>query len=84
MKYEIKIEKQAIKFISKQPKPHRERILKAIYQLPNEGDIKKLKGSDDTFRLRVGDYRVIYSVDGEALIVSVVDVGNRGQIYNKY
>ena len=34
--------------------------------------------------LRVGDYRIIYTVDNGQLIVRVVDAGNRGQIYNRY
>lgn len=84
MQYKIEIDKKAAKFILKQSKPNRERILKAIYQLPSSGDIKQMKGHDDLFRLRVGDYRIIYTVDNGKLIVYVIDVGNRGQIYNNY
>ena len=49
-------------------------------------NIKQLQGkkSKGLFRLRVGDYRVIYSVDNGCLIVYVVDAGNRGEIYNRY
>ena len=36
------------------------------------------------YRLRVGEYRIIYSVDNGKFIVHVIDAGNRGQIYNKY
>ena len=55
--YRIIIEKPAEKFIMKLPKPEKERVLRAIYQLPQEGDIKQLKGkrSKGLFRLRVGD-----------------------------
>lgn len=86
MKYAIQIEKNAAKFIRKLPAPDKERVLKAIYRLPNEGDIKQLKGhkSEELFRLRVGTYRIIYTVDNGKLIVCVVDAGNRGQIYNRY
>lgn len=52
--------------------------------LPNGEDIKKLKGYSDLLRLRVGDYRIIYTVDNGELIVIVIDAGNRGEIYNKY
>ena len=45
---------------------------------------KQLKGHRGLYRLRVGDYRIIYSVDNGKLIVRVVDAGNRGQIYNRY
>ncbi len=81
MKYRIEIDKRAIKFISKQPKPQRERILKAIYQLPDAGDIKAMRGNEGYFRLRVGDYRIIYTVNDNVLIVRVIEVGNRGDIY---
>lgn len=60
------------------------RIVKAIEVLPNGEDIKKLKGHNNLFRLRVGDYRIVYTVDNGELIVYVIDAGNRGEIYNKY
>ena len=86
MKYTILIEKPAEKFIVKLPRPEKERVLRAIHELPEQGDIKRLQGkkSKGLFRLRVGDYRVIYSVDNGCLIVYVVDAGNRGEIYNRY
>lgn len=61
MQYRIEIDKRAVKFIAKQPLSQRERLFKAIYKLPNAGDIKPLKGHADYYRLRVGDYRVIYN-----------------------
>ena len=86
MKYTILIEKPAEKFIVKLPRPEKERVLRAIHELPEQGDMKRLQGkkSKGLFRLRVGDYRVIYSVDNGCLIVYVVDAGNRGEIYNRY
>lgn len=44
MKYRIEFEKKAVKFISKQPKPQKERLFKAIYKLPESGDIKVMQG----------------------------------------
>ncbi len=81
MQYRIEIDKRAVKFISKQPKPQQLRLFKAIYKLPFVGDIKAMKGYDGFFRLRVGDYRVIYSVNNDILLVQVVEVGNRGDVY---
>lgn len=84
MKYTIDIKKRAEKFIVKLPKPEKERVLKAIYQLPEGEDIKQLKGNKNKglLRLRIGDYRIIYSIDHGKLIVYVIDAGNRGEIYN--
>lgn len=84
--YTIVIEKLAEKFIMRLAKPEKERVLRAIAKLPNEGDIKQLKGkkSSGMLRLRVGEYRVIYTVDHGQLVVCVIDAGNRGQIYNRF
>ena len=81
MSYNIQIERKALKFIQKQSPEQRRRILAAIYRLPTEGDIKPLEGTPGLFRLRVGDYRIIYSVDHGKTTVYVVKVGNRGDVY---
>jgi mRNA interferase RelE/StbE len=82
--YRIVIEKRAEKFIRKQTSDNQARILTAIYRLPSEGDIKPLEDSKENFRLRVGSFRVIYTVEHEIITVRVLEVGNRGQIYNRY
>ncbi len=43
-----------------------------------------MKGYTGLYRLRVGDYRVIYTVNNGELVVYVIDVGNRGDIYKRY
>lgn len=84
--YKIIVKKKAKKFIDKLPQNERARIAAAIECLPNGEDIKKLKGEKNKglLRLRVGDYRIIYSVDHGILTVFVIDAGNRGEIYNRY
>jgi mRNA interferase RelE/StbE len=81
--YDIKLLKDVEKFIRKQSKEIQKRIIEAIYKLP-EGDVKKLKGYEKFFRLRVGDIRIIFEKDNEIYRIIVIDIGNRGQIYNKY
>lgn len=81
MPYKILIDKPAQKFILKQPPEQQRRILIAIGKLPDMGDRKPLAGHPGYFRLRVGDYRIIYTVEHEQLIVRVVTVGNRGDVY---
>jgi len=82
MIYKINIKKKAKKFIDKQDKKQKVRIYKAIYELPN-GDIKALKGYDTTYRLRVREYRILFTwVDGE-IVINVIDADNRGDIYKK-
>ncbi len=81
MSYKIVIEKPAMKFLAKQPQAQRERLLKAINLLPGMGDIKVMQGYENRYRLRVGSYRVIYSIEGDVLIVRVLSIGNRGDVY---
>ncbi|MFR6663474.1 MAG: type II toxin-antitoxin system RelE family toxin [Gemmiger sp.] len=52
MKYQIKIERDAQKFLKKLPRPDETRVLKAIAKLPDEGDRKQMKGHPGFFRLR--------------------------------
>lgn len=82
--YRIIIKKKAKKFIDRLPKNERVRIVRAIEMLPNGEDIKKLKGHNDLMRLRVGEYRIIYTVDNGELIVYVIDADNRGEVYKRY
>ena len=86
MKYTVLIEKPAEKFIMRLAQSEKERVLKAIHELPHKGDIKRLQGKKSLgmYRLRVGSYRIIYTVDNGRLVVCVVDAGNRGQIYKRY
>jgi mRNA interferase RelE/StbE len=79
-KYNISIIKKAEKFIKTQDKDTQRRIIKAIIELP-QGDIKKLKGMDEIYRLRVGDLRILFEKNDKELIIIVIDIGNRGQIY---
>lgn len=82
--YQIIIKKKAKKFIDKLPVNERRRVVTAIERLPNGEDIKKLKGYEELLRLRVGDYRIIYTVDNGKLIVFVIDIDNRGDVYKRY
>ena len=82
--YQIIIKKAAKKFIDRLPTHEKRRIVSAIERLPNGEDIKKLKGDDGLLRLRVGEYRIIYTVDHGELIVYVIDAGNSGQVYKRY
>lgn len=68
---QIQITKTAVKDIKKLDKPTRDRILKGIYELPN-GDVKRLQGYMNYYRLRIGDFRIIYCREYETIVVSAV------------
>lgn len=82
--YKIIIKKPAKKFIDRLPANERKRVIAAIELLPDGEDIKRLRGHNGIMRLRVGSYRIIYTVDNGELVVCVIDAGNRGEIYNRY
>ena len=73
----INYSKQAIKFLNKQDKPTKLRIVNSINKLPI-GDVKKFQGKDG-YRLRVGDYRILFDRVGNVLFIEKID--NRGQVY---
>ena len=81
--YKIEFERAAIKFLEKQDKTQRLRIYKAIYKLPEGTDIKKLQGYN-LYRLRVGNYRILYSIDDTVKIITIENIDNRGDIYKRY
>lgn len=76
--FQITYSKHALKFLKKQDKSTQKRLVDAIAKLPLEGDIKKLQGTEG-YRLRVGNFRVLFDIHG--IIIDIIDIGNRGQIY---
>lgn len=73
----IQYMKQPVKFLKRQDSNTRKRLMAAIESLPY-GDVKKLKGQAG-YRLRVGDFRVIFDSDGNVILIIRID--SRGQIY---
>ena len=82
MTYNILINKKARKFITAQPRNRQIHLLEAIYKLPDIGDIKPIVGKKDMYRLRFGDYRIIYTLQRNIPTVTVINAGNRGDIYD--
>jgi mRNA interferase RelE/StbE len=57
--------------------------LRKLEENPRPSGVKKLKGEDDAYRLRVGDYRVLYEIHDKALLVLVVKIGHRRDVYRQ-
>jgi mRNA interferase RelE/StbE len=83
MSYQVKIDKKVLKRLEKIAEPFYKSLKDSILELGNEprpnGSIK-LKGRVG-YRIRVGNYRVIYEIEDSIKIVEVLDVGHRGEIY---
>jgi mRNA interferase RelE/StbE len=62
----------------------RRRVLRAVMTLeanPRPPGAKKLRGESDLWRVRVGDYRILYSIEEARLVVLVVKIGHRREVY---
>jgi mRNA interferase RelE/StbE len=80
----VVVEAAARKILRRLPEKTRERLLRALILLeadPFAGDVKKLAGMERTWRLRVGEYRIVYEVDNGRLIVLVVRIADRRDAY---
>lgn len=84
LEYEVKIEKSALKSLRKLPEYERLKIMAQVRALTNNprpsGHIK-LTGIDKTYRIRIGDYRIIYEIHDGILLVMVVRVDHRKNVY---
>lgn len=84
MAYKINLKKRAIKALEKINEPYYSNIKEAIYKLsdnPRPLGYKKLKGRF-SYRIRVADYRIIYDVFDDVLVIEVIDLGHRKDIYD--
>ena len=86
MAYRVEIKKSAKNEIAGLPRREQRRVMSAIGALadvPRPRGGRKLTGTDDIYRLRVGDYRVVYQIGDKKLIVYVVKVGDRKEVYRR-
>lgn len=84
MTYEVRFTKAARKVFKKLSSELQNRIQAKIDELaiqPRPNGVKKLKGEENSYRIRIGDYRVIYDIFDDILLVSVVEIGHRSDVY---
>lgn len=84
MSWHIEVTRRAEKELAKLPPPHRRRIARAIDALqdnPRPAGAKKLSSSQEAWRLRVGQYRVLYTIKKNVLTIRVVRIGHRRDVY---
>lgn len=86
MSYSIEIYRDALKYLTKLDRPTRTRIVHALQILADnpynpELDIKKLQGVIEEYRMRVGNYRIIYTLNDKILQIQVIKIGPRGDVY---
>ncbi|MBE2179438.1 MAG: type II toxin-antitoxin system RelE/ParE family toxin [Chthoniobacterales bacterium] len=85
MTYRVEVVRKAAKFLaSLRDTALRRRLLEVLRELetsPRPPGCVKLTGSSDVFRIRVGDHRIVYQVQDKVLLVLVIDIGHRREIY---
>ncbi len=85
--FKVRIKRKAAKTLERLPKEYRLRVLEVLDELKTNPvpyknyDIKKLKGFEDTFRVRIGDIRIVYTIDWSSRIITVHFIGPRGRAY---
>ena len=82
--YKLLIKPSAAKEIELAPKKNRLRIVKRIQDLssdPRPPGCEKLSGHDDKYRIRQGTYRIVYTISDSGLVICVVKVGHRKEVY---
>lgn len=85
MTFKVIIRKKVTKRIHR-ISPYRDKIVVALSSLesnafPKQYDIRKLKGKENTFRIRIGNIRIIYKISWDERIIYIYDVDSRENIY---
>ncbi len=84
--YRVEFEPRAFDEIMELSGKMQQRIFAAIDALeanPRPAGVEKMKGEKNAWRVRVGDYRIIYEIHDAVLLVMVFAVGNRKEVYRK-
>jgi len=84
LKYRIEVKRTVAKALKKISKSEQKRIIKAIdslaENLPNL-DTTKMKGNNPFHKIRVGDYRIVYEIQDDVLLILIVKIGHRKDVY---
>ncbi len=84
MTYKIEFAKQAAKQFKALPRQEQQRLKTKIDNLetdPRPSGVVKLSGEKNLYRIRVGNYRIIYSIQDSRLLILIVKIGHRKDVY---
>jgi mRNA interferase RelE/StbE len=84
--FRIEFTKTSAKALKAIPKTAQKRIAKRIENLaegPPEPTKTKMKGDNPFHRVRVGDYRIIYEIQNEILLIIILKIGHRKEVYRR-
>jgi mRNA interferase RelE/StbE len=84
--YRVEVARRALKVLSSLPRQEQQRIRAAIELLaeqPRPPGCVRIVGEPHAYRVRVGDYRIVYEVFDDRLVIQVVRIGHRREVYRK-
>lgn len=84
MRYLIKVKKSAAKSLRKLPRSAQRRIAEKINSMEENlpsPETTKIEGNNPFHKVRVGDYRIIYKIQKDVLMILIVKIGNRKDVY---
>jgi mRNA interferase RelE/StbE len=58
-------------------------VINDLQEDPRPIGAEKIKGQDDIYRIRVGDYRILYEVRDKELVICIVETGHRREVYRR-
>lgn len=84
--YEVVFKKSAVKELQALPQRIQRKILDAVQLLSLNPytellPIKKMKGADSLYRVRIQDYRVVYVIENQIIRVTIIKIGHRKEVY---
>lgn len=84
MKYRVEVKRSAAKALAKLPKPDQNRIIEKIDSLAENVPspaTTKMKGDNPFHKIRIGDYRIIYEIQDDILVILILKIGHRRDVY---
>ncbi|MFO8013779.1 MAG: type II toxin-antitoxin system RelE/ParE family toxin [Phycisphaerae bacterium] len=84
MAYRVELKPSAARALKRVPRRDRRRIARridALAQNPRPKAARKLSGAEAIYRVRAGDYRILYQIQDDVLLVLVVRIGHRREVY---
>ena len=87
-KYTVELTESAAKEFKKLQRPVKGNVLEAFQFLSQNPyselfKIKKLKGLDSLYRIRIGDYRIVFEIKKQKLVILIIRIGHRKDVYEK-
>ena len=86
MKYRVEVNSRVEKLLAKMPSALARVFRDGIRSLainPRPSSCIKMKGEQDTYRIRIGNYRIIYEIYDQKLVILLIHVGHRKDVYRK-